>query len=249
MPIAPVAQPLFASVPASAGVPALLRSPLLRTLAAIEDKVILLAADAVLLLRLFEGPRWGLFDDAHRPLFTELAQVAVRGVDFRKAYRLPDFPIEDGGFATYDKVETPSEPVVTYAVGGSEGQRRAFLDALDKAARSLALVQLVTPEISYPRMNIARYDYRRSDSAAATLITVEVWLQEVRSVAVGTFSNTRDAAAAPVAEGGSVAATPATPAQAAARAAGGGGGAGPLPLPPVPPVGVPNTPFIGPGTA
>ena len=127
-----------------------------------------------------------------------------------------DFPLERGGFAAYNKVEMPASPLVTLCMGGSESDRKKFLDAIDAACLSTDLFDVVTPEVAYVGYAIERYNYRRSSSRGATLLMVEIALREIREVSAqfsvverGAIETPKDVGATPQVDGGKVqAATP-----------------------------------------
>ena len=94
---------------------------------------------------------------------------------------------------------------------GPDGRRR-FLVAMEKYAASLDLFDVVTPEFSYPSCNIVHFDYRREARKGATLITVDVWLVQIRIAPDKQFSQTKAADGAPQENGGAVQSTPPPPA-------------------------------------
>lgn len=204
MALANTAVPAFPSVPMAPGVP-----PLLRQVGAVIDTVVLVAADAKLLVQqITGGPTWGLF--AGTSPVPVLAANSVVAVDYRKEWRLATYPLEQGGFASYNKVVEPFDIRLTFAVSGAGGllssilsggligqlisgdsslaARHAFLVAMDAAAGSLNVYQVVTPEITYASCNIVHYDYRREDRKGATLLQIDVWLQEVRRAPSASFT-------------------------------------------------------------
>src|SRR5690349_13658992 len=109
MAISPVATPRYASVPDAPGVP-----PMVRVYKAL-DVVAILASDAAQLVKAFGPPQWGIFDQFGQPL---LQADSIIAVDYRRAYRISDYPVEEGGFGSYDKVQEPYDIRVTMAVSG-----------------------------------------------------------------------------------------------------------------------------------
>ena len=61
------------------------------------------------LLGLFDT-QWGIFDQSGDPVIT--ADTIVE-VGYRREYRISDFPVEEGSFASYNKVQTPYDVRVT----------------------------------------------------------------------------------------------------------------------------------------
>lgn len=190
----------FPDIPALPGVPSLPRLPNISGLASggALVKTLLGAAQGLLWKVLQTRTQWGVLDARGRHLadpsmFQGLLGTLIEGagfgptlstnsVEYSKETRISDFPIEGGGFASYNKVEMPGNPVVTLVMGGSEGARSAFLAAIEGACKSTELYSVVTPEKTYPKHSIERYSYQRRSDRGATLLMVELVLKEVRQV-------------------------------------------------------------------
>jgi len=152
-----------------------------------------------------QAPRWGIFDSSGNQLGADtvaasgfLANVGaallsqLTGMtppilstfcfDYMKETRISDFPVEGGGFADYNKVEMPANPVVTLALAGSESDRANFLNAIDAACKSTGLYMINTPEVVYVDYSVERYRYQRRAERGATLLLVEVSFKEIREV-------------------------------------------------------------------
>jgi hypothetical protein len=146
-------------------------------------------------------------------LYGNYSGAAVADVSFAKEWTVATFPIEQGGFASYDKVENPYESKVTICVGGSMTQRQQALAQVQSLASALTLVNVVTPEVVYPNANIVHYDYDRSAMKGAGLLGIDIWLEEIRITATETFSSTAQPNGSDPANGGTVQAAPVTPVQ------------------------------------
>jgi hypothetical protein len=144
-------------------------------------------------------PRWGIFDsDGNQlginttngltsALTSQLTGAAVPTLstltfEFIRETRVSDFPVEGGHYASYNKVQTPANPVITLALAGGESDRTNFLTAIDAACISTDLYSVITPEINYVNYSVEQYRYARRASAGATLLIVEVSLKEIRQV-------------------------------------------------------------------
>lgn len=157
--------------------------------------------------------QWGIFDDSGNQVITPDSFLGVEAV---KEYRVSDYPIEDGAFGSYNKVETPFVGKVTFGKGGTESERTQFLSDIQSAASTLTLYTLVTPEVSYPNVNVTHYDYKRTSKNGVTMLTVEIWMEEIRDVVTATFTNTQQPEGADAANVGGVQPQTPTPAQTAA---------------------------------
>jgi len=233
MPLATTKVPQYPNAPFFPGVPGLRRNPL-----AIVNAVQLVAADIATVADLFSGPRWGIFTKDGLPLVIADTIVAV---DFRIEARISDYPVETGGFQSYDKVMLPYDMRVVMTCGGTHPglsgasmDKTLFLSNLTTAQASLDVFLVLTPDASYPNMNIVHYDYRRTRERGASMLHVEVWLQEIRDTAKTQFTSTQSPTSQADQNQGTVQPAAPPPAVAAPKATP-LGGAPALPVPPIPP--------------
>lgn len=184
----------YPDVPPFPGVPELPRSPLFPPAATIGLGLV----EGVLLSILQIRTQWGIFDIEGNALgnpaqFAGIpaeilnpiglgASLSTNSVDYRKETRVSDFPVERGGFASYNKVEIPATPSVTLCFEGTESDRTTFLNAIDAATKSTQLYNVVTPEITYVGYTLEDYRYERRALRGATLLMVQIDLVEVRQV-------------------------------------------------------------------
>jgi len=214
----------FPNVPAVSGVPALPR------IAGASGQA--QAALGILQGALWKAAsgqkQWGIFDSKGKALgstgaLSTAASIAksVLGfgstqstvsVDYLKESKVSDFPVEKGGFASYNKVEAPANPIVTLCFSGSESEAGAFLTAIDAACKSTELYSVVTPEARYIDHAIERYNYQRRHDRGASILVVELSLKEVRTVSAQytkapgktQISDPKSPAAAPAVDAGKV---------------------------------------------
>src|ERR1700677_2829037 len=196
MAIPPTPKPKYPDVPVAAGVP-----PVLRQAGAIQNTVVTLVSDAQAIIGMFQAPQWGIFTTGGAPVIT--AQT-VLDVEYRQENRIATAPQEEGAFLSYNKVTMPFDARVTFAQGADAPSRTAFLNQILAAQASLTLYALVTPEITYPSVNVVHHDYRRTSISGVTLLAVDVGVEQVRVVAGPAFSNTAAAASADQVNGGTV---------------------------------------------
>lgn len=156
------------------------------------SKAITIASTARTVLNALRGPQWGIFDRNGRPI---LVSDTVRSVDYRSEYQVSNYPIEEGGFVSFNKVAVPFDVRVGFVNGGQreiaglggifttlipglglaalitgqsmqESRRTAFLSALDgMMGQTDQLFTVVTPERSYFNTTIIHYEYRREREA------------------------------------------------------------------------------------
>lgn len=180
----------FPDVPIAAGVPSVVRSAVTSQPA----NLILGTVGSTLLDALQSQQQWGIVDADNNPLLGSTGLNLVESlvsqptilstvdVSYIRETRSANFPLEEGSFASYNKVQTPASPTVTLALSGSSDDRTAFLNALEVACISTNLYSVITPEIQYIGYSLDRFTYKRSAGKGATLLTVEIALEEIRQV-------------------------------------------------------------------
>jgi hypothetical protein len=167
-----------------AGLPPLAVAP--AAISALLNTSTLLQADAVSLFGTIQAP-WGVYLN-NQPIALADSVVSLR---YRQDWRIADYPMEQGAFESYNKVQMPFDVLVKLSKGGSQVDRQAFLAAIDAAAQSLALYDVLTPERIFTSVNIAHVEYERTADRGKTLITVEIGLIEIRETATQSFANTK----------------------------------------------------------
>lgn len=174
----------------------------------------LLTGDAPGVAQVTEAPLWGIFLDGAPVVIAD----SVVTFDFDKEYRIANFPVERGSFASYNKVEQPYTQRIILAKGGTDSDRAAFLENLNAVLASLALYEVWTPDATYRNANVTAVGFSRTNRNGVTLILAQVTIQEVRTATETTFINTASPSGVREQSGGSVQAKPPTAVQSDARA-------------------------------
>lgn len=186
----------FPDVPVAPGVP-----PVARDGASVDDAPALLTGDDPSVAASTQDAVWGLFDSSGALV---LKPDTFVGVDPASGeWKIPDYPTEEGAFQSYNKVQAPLEAKVTMSTGGDVQARASFLADARAACASLDLYTLVMPDGSFENMNALHFDITRTRERGATMMTIGLWLKEIRNTATATFTNTQTPAAQdPVNDGG-----------------------------------------------
>jgi len=162
----------YPNVPPLPGVPALARSNNAQFVAAA-----LTIVGEILPLGLF-GTKWGIVDKNGS---TVIVPDSFVDFEYREERKIPNYPIEQGSFQSYNKVSLPFDCRVTVSCSGNgKMSKQAFLTAVQALLNSLDLVSVVTPNITYDNCNLVHVDYRREARQGATLLLAQLWFQEVR---------------------------------------------------------------------
>lgn len=211
MPSTFVPVPQFPNVPNLPGVPPLVRSGLSVGSAVLS----ILTGDDPGLAAQASGPQWGVFDTNNNPLVLPDSVFAFSLVDDA---RIEKYPIEGGSFMSYNKVNEPFEPRLTMTKGGAVADRTGFIQALRALKVSIAVCNVVTPEITYESVNCTHVDFDRKADNGATLITADVHFEQVNQTGTVAFSNTAQPSGASQVNDGQVQPLGPTPEQEAATA-------------------------------
>jgi hypothetical protein len=190
-----IPKPQFPNVPKLPGVPQLLRSGNFPA----NPGPVLGAAVAVgrLWRALFSTPKWGVYKQTPPPTTPadDIPTVTVRSnlqpviipdsvLDFgaRGDYETSDYPVQDGAFASYNKVANPNETSVRLYKSGSVSDRERFLAQIDAIMPSLELFYILTPERRYIDVNPYRYEIVRRGGSGAYQLEVDLYFREVRRI-------------------------------------------------------------------
>ena len=128
---------------------------------------------------LVSGQRWGLYRNGLPVVVAE--QVAAFG--YKQDWPISTYPVEDGGFASYDKVAMPYDVRIQFVSGGDSLTRQALLASLNAIKRDLNLYDAVTPDAVYLSCNVQHVDYDQVSDRGVGLIRVNVYLIEIRVTA------------------------------------------------------------------
>lgn len=175
MPSVFIPTPEFPDVPRKAGVPQLVRA------AKQVVTPILSIINKVLLVKLWAAskaaPVWGVFDSTGKQV---LNPTNIYSFDNRNEWSLPDFPIQNGSFATYNKVVKPFEVPLRMTKGGTLSDRSNFLQQIADIAGDTNLYTVITPERSYQSVNLMHYEVtRRSSEGAFYLAEVDIYFRQI----------------------------------------------------------------------
>lgn len=137
----------------------------------------LLSLGGAALVRGVFGKTWGIVNEFGVPLV--LADT-VLSMNYDAGAQISKYPTEKGMFASYNKVDMPSMATVTMAKGGESVMGRSlFLTQLEALKKSTLSFHIITPEYVYMNYQIIGLNHARSAQDGATMITVNIDLEEV----------------------------------------------------------------------
>ena len=125
-------------------------------------------------------------------IFLNGAQVMVGdsflGYEYVNDSRVSMYPVQSGGFGSYNKVDTPYDLRVRITKGGSAGDRATLLNEVLAARKSLNVYDIVTPEQTYTSANLSKVAHHHTMDSGATLLVLELQFVEVRVIASAVFT-------------------------------------------------------------
>jgi hypothetical protein len=189
------------------GVPALFNS----ALSATGSLPLLEISDALGLQNILSAQQWAINDANGNAVIQGESFISI---EYESDASISDYPVENGAFVSYNKVQNPYTLKVTVALSGSASiknliqaaqatsisgafasltgtsARGQFLSSIATTQLSLGLLSVVTPDATYNNLNLVHADYDRSATAGAALLQVNLWFEEVRVNAASAYSNT-----------------------------------------------------------
>ncbi len=193
IPLLTAVSPLLPNVPDLPGVPPVARLALTEAVAALP----MLGID---LSGLFGGAvveKWGLINQAYQFV---LEPDSVVSVEIDDGYQVCDFPVEQGEFASYNKVKQPFQGTVVMSKGGSTADRQAFLEALKSIRESLTPYYVLVPEGSYGPATVDRVSVERHAHNGAAFIVARLHISEIRvapAIAYGSAQSSQPQSSVP----------------------------------------------------
>lgn len=195
----------YPNVPNVAGVPQLHRNPNQATTAGAVSTVSTNATSSSVQSKVVGS--WQIVDSQGAAIITP---DSVLQLEYRGESRISSAPVEQGAFASYNKIASPYDLRLVITCGGNGVMRRDdFLSTLNALANSTALCTVVTLDAIFADCNLASFDYRRQANNGATLIIADCFFQEIRQTASAGLRSTKQVSGADPIKLGSV--TPTTP--------------------------------------
>lgn len=124
--------------------------------------------------------------------FDTLIQFEVRAEGY-----VVSAPIEQGSFASYNKVDSPNYIEVQLAKQGTDDVLQAALKTLDELQTTASKVNFVTPVAEYANYSLESYDFSMTQREGLGVLYVRLHLIEIREVSAQ-YSDTKSISAANV---------------------------------------------------
>lgn len=132
---------------------------------------------------------WGIFQNGAPVVVAE----SVVAFDYRREFAISDYPVEQGAFESYDKVQLPRDVHMRFTAG-TQAARNELLSSIDAIIATTQLVDFVTPDAVYTSLTLSHEDYSRTAQRGLGLLQVEVWGLEVVQTGTAATSSSPDTA-------------------------------------------------------
>ena len=131
---------------------------------------------------------WGIYTQGSNPSPVFDVDTCL-SFKFGDTSKISDFPVEDGAFASYNKVLQAFQPKIKLLVGSSkdgsissQDRIQALLDKLYNEVRSTNIYDLYMPEYYYEGVTVEKYDFTRTSSKGRGMLEVDITLMQVIQV-------------------------------------------------------------------
>lgn len=139
---------------------------------------------------------YGIFDEDGNAV---IVPDTIQAFAFQSDYSLSNFPIEQGGFNTYNKVQNPFQNRVLVVKGGNDSDRAEFLATVEGVLASTQLYSIVTPETTYVGVNMVGMSLSRTNRDGANMLIIDLQFIEVRLAPAAQY-NEESSSAEPISD-------------------------------------------------
>lgn len=114
----------------------------------------------------------------------------ILGYDFKSSSELPSYPIQQGSFENYNKIQNPNKANITLAISGNKSQIRENLLKLEFFNESVDLVDLILPFKAFIGYNLCNLSHSLHEGEAMSMLVVNFDLVEIRQSTIS-FKKTK----------------------------------------------------------
>ncbi len=118
-----------------------------------------------------------------RPNTPVIEPTSFYRLGYQQEWNVSDVPLQDGDFASFNKVNNPYEIELRMVKGGTLSQRAQFLEDCERVGASIGLYRILTPERTYQPINITALTVNREGKEGAYFFAeVDIRFKEIRQV-------------------------------------------------------------------
>lgn len=124
------------------------------------------------------GTKWAIIDQTGS---IALKPDSFVSFEYKNERKIPNYPIEEGSFESYNKIALPFDcRLIVSCSGNGQMSKGQFLETIQQMLDSLDLFTISTPNYDYTNCNLIHVDYRRESRQGVSLILAQLWFQEIR---------------------------------------------------------------------
>ena len=101
--------------------------------------------------------------------------------EYKVDHKIPNYPIQNGSFASYNKIALPYEIKIRVTKKGISNIS-SFINQILILLNSVQILAVVTPDRIYNSVNLIHFDYKKEAVNGATLLIADLTFEEVRVV-------------------------------------------------------------------
>lgn len=125
------------------------------------------------------GEQWTIIDESGS---TAITFTSFIDIDVKNEGQALSYPVEEGGFANYNKVQSPLDIRVTLSTQGTDADFEYILDTLNNYQANPIKLFISTPSAYYGPVTLEAYMNKRTRESGAGQLTVELGFIEVREI-------------------------------------------------------------------
>lgn len=139
-------------------------------------------------------PVWGIYE-AGSSVVMAFQPDSVIEMSVSEESHIPDYRVQTGGFATYNKIAQPFEIPIRITKHGDSSERDTLIEFLKKAVKDVKTYDILMPECVWSNVTLTRYQIDRSrEKTGHDLIIADCWFKEVREAPTVYYNPEQDKA-------------------------------------------------------
>lgn len=127
-----------------------------------------------------DTPQYYLTDSESGSVAVQFSRVME--LEMTAEGRVISTPIEQGSFASYNKVESPANIRATLAVEGELANLQSVVDTLFELKKNTTKVNFVTPIREYDDFTVEKLSYQQAAEKGVNVLYVDINLVEIKEV-------------------------------------------------------------------
>lgn len=125
-------------------------------------------------------PIWGIYQAGSSAILA-VQKDSVLEMSVMEESNVPDYRVQTGGFATYNKIAQPFEIPIRITKGGNPAERNMLITFLKTSVKQATVYDILMPECVWHNVTLTRYQIERTrEKTGDDLIIADCWFKEIR---------------------------------------------------------------------